>query len=193
MQNHNSLFLIVFFLGLLFLEACGDLEQSQKNREAVAEEMAARKVKFITDEQLLKWTDYKGQEITRITQKMLNRASIAAQENDSSLSQAKLFEMPLASLDTLVKPPVVKIEKSSFETDNKQLTDKERAFLKRYQEGELQLEIQSAFLQGDSVIVYTAPIILDGKPQGMWRIYFKKKELIQKMDMKEVDSVLKRL
>ncbi len=191
MQNHN--YLLIFFLMGIFLYACGDLEQSQKNREAIAKEMAARKVKFITNEQLLKWADYKGQEITRITQKMLNRAVITAQENDSSLSSTKIFEIPLASLDTLVQSPVLSIEKSSFDKENRQLSDKEKAFMKRYQAGEFQLELQSAFTAGDSILVHTSPIILNGKPQGMWRIYFKKKELIQKMDMKEVDRILKRL
>ncbi len=175
------------------MSACGDLEQSQKNRESIAKEMAARKVKFITNEQLLKWTDYKGQEITRITQKMLNRAAIAAQDSNTALSNAQLFSIPLASLDTLVQSPVMKIEKSAFDDSKAQLTDKERAFMARYQSGELQLELQSAFLVGDSILVHTAPIILNGKPQGMWRIYFKKKELIQKMDMKEVDRILERL
>ncbi len=189
MQNRNYIFLIlVSFIGLL--SACGDLEQSIKNRESIADEMKARELKFITDDQLLKWSDHKGQEITRITQKMLNRATLKLQGEDSTQQSQDFLTQEIAYLDTLIKSPVLKIEKYSFDTSKDKLSKVEQAFLVRYQNGEMNLPVQSAFLEGDSILVYTSPIILGGKPEGMWSIHFQRKNLVLQLDMKELNKVL---
>ncbi len=182
-----GLYLALFIL----LTACGDLEQSIKNRESIADEMKAREIKFITDDQLLKWTDHKGQQVTRITQKMLNRALIKTQETEpDSTVGASFISKSIADLDTLVKLPILKIDKYAFETAQNTLPDKAKTFMKQYQEGKINLALQSAFLEGDSVLIYTAPIILAGKPEGIWVIHFQKKQLIFELDMKELNQVL---
>ncbi|NJL13981.1 MAG: hypothetical protein HC913_13900 [Microscillaceae bacterium] len=187
---YPSILTCFIFAGLIFsLAGCGDLEQSIKNREAIADELKSRKVKFVTEAQLSAWAIREGENITRRAQKLLNRAFLAQTEKGKDFSPKDFAQLDL-SLDTLTTPEYLKqIDKLGFDKipPSLRLEKSEEKIWQGYARGETNLQSYAETLPGDSLVFFVSPIILAGRPVGMWRLRFDKPGLVRSFDLKKLN------
>lgn len=178
----------ILFSILFIVLSCQEDEKAQARRMAAADEIRNRQIKRVTNLQLEAWVMDKGQTISRLLQKHLNRAVNQALE-DSTIQDFKDFTQLglLSGEDSLQQAYKIDIAKLSFsEKLPKTSSELVQQMWTKYKEGEISPVPQSQIMDAEKVL-FTSPIILNGKPRGMWRIVFDKKESINMIDVRELE------
>jgi hypothetical protein len=157
-----------FFLAAYLLAACTP-QQDRKSREFIAEGMKSRKIKRVTDAQLLVTIDQLGQKNTN------ELTEVFLAKTDAS----KPFVCNAQDYVADKKFPYVLALRLVCQ-ENQALFDKEKQLLQAYLHNEANGIESMANIQkiDDSAIIYTTPVTLNGKFLGMWTMVFDKKQLI---------------
>ncbi|GAB3268093.1 hypothetical protein GCM10027347_37370 [Larkinella harenae] len=189
----NRIFsLCVFFLGVGFFCSCSP-DRNQNTKE-LAQEMNDRKIKRVTDAQLTAAIDDWGKKLVETSRKALT----SALDKKTVAPPCSLNDIP--TIQKLEKQYAVNIDLlSARDTANATLDAKERELLAAYTyNAENKLE-QSDNIQklNDSLFVYNSPVpVTDvicktcadnaALPFVTWRIIFKKREIIRRINPKKL-------
>ncbi len=158
-----------FLFGLLLCSvACSDFKENSYNTKAVAEEVKNRKIKHISEGQLLEWVGTKGSE-----------AVLFLQEQDSKKLQS--------GIDSLQEKYQIKIRRIPFNT-TEDISSYEKEVLEAYQysaENNIAMDNNVQVLKESNEVLFNAPLYKDKKVIGIWNIVFSRKEAIKRMDVKK--------
>jgi hypothetical protein len=175
----------VFWVLSVFLCSCGSIDNRAIDQKEVAQEIRDRKPKYITEKDLLKWVNIKGQAISFAVQKDLYRQVKKALADEKIKSNAAFAELPrLAVADSLAKAYQVAIESYSFAHTYKPEGDLGNIFL-QYKNEEI-TEAQVKSFPKTNQILYTTSIVLDNETVGIWAITFTRKAAFRFFERKEL-------
>ncbi len=163
-------------LCLVVLFACSP-QQDRKSREFIAEGMKSRKIKRVTDAQLLENVDRLGkQNVEALTEIFLAKTDatqpfVCKTENYWTGNKPFLYV-------TAVRL-VCEAQQAVFE--------KEKQLLQAYFYNDANSVESTANIQkiDDTAIIYTSPVTLNGKLVGMWTVVFDKKQLVMNTEAKK--------
>ena len=180
----HALHAIFFVSVLICLEGCRNktLKDYGHDVNAIKNEVKSRKIHRVSEKEFQQWTTNKGNEISRIAQKYLNRAYNKGLETNK-ISSAKEFSqlLPLANIDSLAKTYQVDIQPISFErTQVDDLYTIEADYWKKYKSGEAALKPTTEYVENRRKRVFIAPIYLKGAV-GLWSIHFERQNVIQQI------------
>lgn len=169
---HLYLF-IVFLVG-----SCDGFKERAIDSKAVREEISNRKFKKITEGQFVDWVKKTGDRIVEKLHSSLN------QKAPDSL----FFSEKEKITDSLEKAMGIKIQKIAFESGAKQnLTRQQKELLEAYQyslEQKQSLESNVQVLREENAFLYTAPLKRKAQTRGMWSIYFDRKNVVKRINVK---------
>lgn len=154
---------------LSFVFACTP-QQERKSREFIAEGMKSRKIKRVTDVQLLEAVDRLGkQNVEELMTLFLSKTDASKPfvcKTENYITDTKKF------LYVLAVRLVCEEKQTVFE--------KEKQLLQAYFYNDANGTESTTNIQkiDDSAIIYTAPVTFNGKLVGMWTVVFDKKQLV---------------
>lgn len=175
----KSLLIVVFFGLLLHVFTACDNNDSVIDTRSLKEEIGNRKIKKISDSQILEASFVKGRELidTLSTQKNTQPHAIAPDTLDK---QYRLGAMqPLVeSLQQVNKAEIKKIIAGDLSSTTTRKPEKE--IFEAYQYNVAQgLKVDDNVQIMDRYVFYSSPILDSGELKGMWSIYFDKSEIIK--------------
>jgi hypothetical protein len=178
----------IFFIIASFLMSCEDVGERAIDTKTIAQEVKDRKPKRVTEADLAKWVNVKGQEITRITQKHLFRAVIQALETKKIKKPTEFKVLPeIPQIDSLAQVFEIKIDTYSI---NDKLDTKTQAIenqiFKSYQNSDAEWISQVKVDVKNQEILFHNPIVFDNELVGMWAIKFPRQQAIRFFDRKEI-------
>ncbi|MFC5410651.1 hypothetical protein ACFPMF_15110 [Larkinella bovis] len=180
------------FFGLYFTACTPDRNQNTKE---LAQEMNDRKIKRVTDAQLTTTVDEWGKSLVQTARKAL---TTELQKNTGDTARCSVGNLPV--IQKLAKKYAVTIDLlSAKDTANPVLNTKEQELLAAYfYNAQNNLE-QNDNIQklSDTLFVYNAPVAPDDlicktcsdqatPPFVVWRVVFKKREVIRRIDPKKL-------
>jgi hypothetical protein len=179
-----------------FVTSCNS-ERVQNTRE-LAQEMNNRKIKRITSAQLTSVVDEWGKAVVTSAQKIVTDELTKA---DSKQAKELCDPNKLAAIQKLEKQFGVQIDLlRASDAKNTALPTKEREILDAYLYNAKQNLSQSDNIQpiGDTLLIYNAAVPTENiicktcsdeasQPFVIWRIVFKKAEVIRRVDTKKLD------
>ena len=175
----KSILLIVFLSMLtLVFTACDNTESSIDN-QAIKEEIGNRKIKKISESQILEASFVKGREVvdTLSAQKNDQRHT---NESDTLDKQYRLGAMqPLVEvLQQVNKAEIKKVIAGDLTSATTRKPEKE--IFEAYQYNVAQgLKVDDNVQILDRYVFYSSPILDSGELKGMWSIYFDKSEIVK--------------
>lgn len=188
---------ILAFAALTIMIAGCDTGNRVENTKALSNEINASKIKRVTNTQLIYSADAWGKKIAKIAEKALSNELKKHPEKAGDLCQ-NLAEVPIIA--ALEKEYGVKVELLDLtDLKNPDLAAKERELLDAYLYSAKNKSVASDNLQqlSDTSLVYNAPIPAeslicksclpkDETPFAVWRLLFNKKDIIRKLDAKQL-------
>jgi len=188
---------ILAFAALTIMIAGCDTGNRVENTKALSNEINASKIKRVTNTQLIYSADAWGKKIAKIAEKALSNELEKHPEKAGDLCQ-NLAEVPVIA--ALEKEYGVKVELLDLtDLKNPDLAAKERELLDAYLYSAKNKSVASDNLQqlSDTSLVYNAPIPAeslicksclpkDETPFAVWRLLFNKKDIIRKLDAKQL-------
>lgn len=164
-----------FILLFVFSSCVRNIRENDKNdRSALANEMRGRKVKRVTDGELLAAALSEGKTIaTKLDKIVLSQVSHPDSLNCDLNHYLEAAEMQLIFLKSF---------KIICATTPK-LSQKEKEIWEAYEKNsaEPQNLLENIQKLGDSELLYTAPIVIDGRFVAIWSIILDKRELIKNL------------
>ncbi|TAF64263.1 MAG: hypothetical protein EAZ55_11780 [Cytophagales bacterium] len=156
---------IYFSFLLIFLGACEDPFENGYDRKAIAQEVKNRKIKKISEGQLLEFTQTLG-----------NQLVVLLEKNDAKAQE-------------LLQKYETKANFFLFKGENKKFVfSKEKEILEAYQyniEKGLPIESNIQNIVKEQIIVFNAPYQdKNGKVVGMWSIHFPRSQVVKNVDAK---------
>ncbi|QRR02558.1 hypothetical protein [Dyadobacter sandarakinus] len=178
------------------LTSCGN-EGRIENTKELSREIKASQIKRVTNTQLVYSADEWGKKIARIAEKSLT-SEIAKDPSHAQAACADLSTMPVIA--ALEKEYGVQVSLlGSADLKNPALAPKEREILEAYQYSARSGATASDNLQqlNDTLLVYNAPVTAGSAIRktcltaqdstfAVWRLLFSKKEIIRKLDAKQL-------
>jgi hypothetical protein len=194
--SYRLLSFIFFLIGLLF--ASCNLDQRVEGSKEAVEKMKSMQIKRVTDSQVIEIVGDWGGRIVKQVQLQLENVLSISKGDFSQFCQ--LEEIP--KLDSLEKLYGVKINLlGANDVKNTAFSAKEREVLDAYLYNEENKILQISNIQklGDSVLIYDALIPTenvicqkcfadDVTHLAVWRIRFKKNEVIRKVNAKSLEK-----
>ena len=188
---------ILAFVALTIVIAGCDTGNRVENTKALSNEINASKIKRVTNTQLIYSADAWGKKISKIAEKALANELEKHPEKAGDLCQ-NLAGVPVIA--ALEKEYGVKVELLDLtDLKNPNLAPKERELLDAYLYSAKSKSAASDNLQqlSDTLLVYNAPIPTeslicksclpkDEIPFAVWRLLFNKKDVIRKLDAKQL-------
>ena len=188
---------ILAFVALTIVIAGCDTGNRVENTKALSNEINASKIKRVTNTQLIYSADAWGKKISKIAEKALANELEKHPEKAGDLCQ-NLAGVPVIA--ALEKEYGVKVELLDLtDLKNPNLAPKERELLDAYLYSAKSNSAASDNLQqlSDTLLVYNAPIPTeslicksclpkDEIPFAVWRLLFNKKDVIRKLDAKQL-------
>ncbi|MCF0038582.1 hypothetical protein [Dyadobacter fanqingshengii] len=188
---------ILAFVALAMVVAGCDTGNRVENTKALSNEINASKIKRVTNTQLIYSADAWGKKIAKIAEKALSNELEKHPEKAGELCQ-NLAEVPVIA--ALEKEYGVRVELLDLtDLKNPDLAPKERELLEAYLYSAKNKSAASDNLQqlSDTSLVYNAPIPSeslicksclpnDETPFAVWRLLFNKKDIIRKLDAKQL-------
>ncbi|SKC15406.1 hypothetical protein [Dyadobacter psychrophilus] len=188
---------ILAFAALIVVMAGCDTGNRVENTKALSNEINASKIKRVTNTQLIYSADAWGKKIAKIAEKALSNELEKHPEKAGELCQ-NLAGIPV--IGALEKEYGVKVELLDLtDLKNPELAPKERELLDAYLYSAKSKSVASDNLQqlSDTSLVYNAPIPAeslicksclpeDETPFAVWRLLFNKKDIIRKLDAKQL-------
>lgn len=194
MNRIVSYFRPLVFLSVFALALSCSPDRNQNTKE-LAREMNDRKIKRVTDSQLTATVDEWGKALVQTARKALT-AELTKKPGDSTLCSLK----GVPTIQKLEKQYAVTIDLlRSKDTTNASLSAKEQELLMAYQyNAENKLEQTDNIQQvSDTLFVYNSPVPTSDVicttctdqaaiPFVIWRVVFKKREIIRRIDPKKL-------
>lgn len=188
---------ILAFVALIMVVAGCDTGNRVENTKALSNEINASKIKRVTNTQLIYSADAWGKKIAKIAEKALSNELGKHPEKAGELCQ-NLAEVPVIA--ALEKEYGVQVELLDLtDLKNPDLAPKERELLEAYLYSAKNKSAASDNLQqlSDTSLVYNAPIPAESlicksclpneeTPFAVWRLLFNKKDIIRKLDAKQL-------
>ena len=188
---------ILAFVALTIVIAGCDTGNRVENTKALSNEINASKIKRVTNTQLIYSADAWGKKISKIAEKALANELEKYPEKAGDLCQ-NLAGVPVIA--ALEKEYGVKVELLDLtDLKNPNLAPKERELLDAYLYSAKSNSAASDNLQqlSDTLLVYNAPIPTESlicksclpKDEilfAVWRLLFNKKDIIRKLDAKQL-------
>lgn len=182
----------------LLVAGCNTGERIENTKE-LTREIKASQIKRVTNTQLVYSADEWGKKIAQISEKSLT-AAIAKNPDRAGTLCKNLAEIPVIA--ALEKEYGVNVSLlGSTDIKNTALAPKERELLEAYQYSAKSGANASDNLQqlNDTLLVYNAPVAssspickacLTGQDTtfAVWRLLFSKKEIIRKLDAKQLQK-----
>ncbi|WP_439582521.1 hypothetical protein [Dyadobacter bucti] len=190
---------ILFFVIMLAGIWSCDLGNRVENTKELAKEMKASQIKRVTNTQLIYSADEWGKKITQIAEKSL----IKELEKDPGKAAELCRNMErIPVVAALEKEYGVKVELlGAADIKNDDLAPKEKELLEAYLYSAKSKTVASDNLQqlNDTLLVYNAPVLLGStictacmsgpdSTFAVWRLLFSKKEIIRKLDAKQLKN-----
>ncbi|MCF0049453.1 hypothetical protein MUK70_22060 [Dyadobacter chenwenxiniae] len=188
--------ILIFALMAIVLGSC-DTGNRVENTKELSNEINASKIKRVTNTQLIYSADAWGKKISKIAEKSLSNELSRHPEKAGELCQ-NLAGIPVIA--ALQKEYGVKVELLDLtDLKNPDLAPKERELLDAYLYSAKSKSVASDNLQqlSDTSLVYNAPVPAeslicksclpkDEIPFAVWRLLFNKKDIIRKLDAKQL-------
>lgn len=188
---HNSLKIVVFASALSFV-GCDDLNQSEKNTQAIKEAIKSREIKKVSDADILTKGEQLGSSLGRDATKplMMNFAGI---KENQTLDTLQRLAAAWSDSISLVKPEQI-VFVSSKEKEG--ISNLEIQLIEAYEynlEHNLPAKGAVQFVNGKERVLFTYPLVInkdtcpsclqeDGsKLLGMWSIEFTVKEIVAEL------------
>lgn len=185
----------ILFLALIAIWSCNT--KRLDNTKELSREIKASQIKRVTNTQLVYTVDEWGKKIAQIAEKALEK-EIKANPEKAAETCKNLTKIPV--LAALEKEYGVEIELlAESDTTNQKLFPKEKELLRAYifsakSNPTTQDNIQRL---NDTLVVYNAPVPADHAicktcmssekiPFALWRLLFDKKQIIRKLDAKQL-------
>jgi len=176
-----------------------DLGSRVENTKALNNEIKASQIKRVTNTQLIYSANEWGKKIAEITEKTLTER-IAKDPKEAGALCADLSKIPVVA--ALEKEYGVRIRLlGADDLKNPELAVKEREILDAYLFSAKNKSVAGDNLQqlNDTLLVYNAPLnaeslickeCMKGKetPFAVWRLLFSKKDIIRKLDVKQLKN-----
>lgn len=170
-----------------------------ENTKALSNEINASKIKRVTNTQLTYSADEWGKKISKIAEKSLISELQKSPERADSLC-GDLSKIPvIAALQKEYGVEVTLL--GSGDLKNQKLAPKERELLDAYLYSAKQKSSAGDNLQqlNDTLLVYNAPVATESLictvcmkgqeiPFAVWRLLFNKKDIIRKLDVKQLNK-----
>ena len=168
--------LLVLFGSLLVLTACES--DTNLNTKAIKEELSSRKIKRISEGEILEAAFSKGKRLRDTLYSLSEKVS--ADSSDTLIQTSRLGSMQ-PMVDVLQQENKAEIKKIIFsDLQAKGLKDQEKQILEAYQYNIASgLKVEDNVQLLDKYIFYAAPILKNGELTGMWSVYFDKRELVK--------------
>ncbi|WP_026629354.1 hypothetical protein [Dyadobacter alkalitolerans] len=181
---------------MVFMTGC-DTGNRVENTKELSNEINASKIKRVTNTQLIYSADAWGKKIAKIAEKALANELEKHPEKAGEICQ-KLTDIPVVA--ALQKEYGVKVELLDMtDLKNPDLAPKERKLLDAYLYSAKSKSVASDNLQqlSDTLLVYNVPVPVesiicksclpkDETPFAVWRLLFNKKDIIRKLDAKQL-------
>jgi hypothetical protein len=188
---------ILYLASLVILLAGCDLGNRVENTKELNKEIKATQIKRVTNTQLIYSADEWGKKIAQIAEKSLKSALEKNPEKAGELCK-NIAEIPVIA--ALEKEYGVKVELFGVsDIKNPELAAKEREILDAYLYSAKNKSVAGDNLQqlSDTLLVYNAPVSPENPvcqicmkdqeiPFAVWRLLFNKKEIIRKLDAKQL-------
>ncbi len=186
---------ILFLLTLSFVSGCNS--KRLENTRELSKEIKASQIKRVTNTQLIYSADEWGKKIALIAEKTLAKELQKHPEHLDSLCK-NLGQIPVIA--ALQKEYGVEIELlGSADLQSSRLAPKEKELMEAYLYSAKNNTRATDNVQqlSDTLLVYNAPVLPEspvckicmGKqelPFALWRLLFNKKEIIRKLDAKQL-------
>lgn len=172
-------FLLYTFLiaGTLFYQSC-DQSSDQLDTAAIKEELNNRKIKKISEADILEASFEKGRKL--IDTLNLEKKKINSESTDTLNTQFRLgaLQPVIESLQQVSKAEIKKIVPADLDANGVRKPEKE--ILEAYQYNAAQgLKVDDNVQILEQYIFYSAPIMESGELKGMWSVYFDKGEVVK--------------
>jgi hypothetical protein len=168
-----------------------------ENTKELSREIKASQIKRVTNTQLIYSADEWGKKISRIAEKTLT-SELTKRSGEADSLCKNPGQIPVIA--ALQKEYGVHIEMlGASDLQNKKLASKERELLEAYLYSAKNNSAASDNVQqlSDTLLVYNAPIAAESlvcktcmagqeHPFAIWRLLFNKKEIIRKLDAKQL-------
>ena len=188
--------ILAFGAIVMVLAAC-DSGGRVENTKALSNEIKASKIKRVTNTQLIYSADAWGKKIAKVAERALNIELEKYPEKAGEICQ-NLGNIPV--IGALEKEYGVNIELLDLtDLKNPDLAAKERELLEAYLYSAKAKSVASDNLQqlSDTLLVYNAPVPAQSlickscqpeaeTPFAVWRLLFNKKDIIRKLDAKQL-------
>ncbi len=180
MPKPKNNFLFIIFLSLLIpaFTAC-DNNDSAIDTRAIKEEIGNRKIKKVSELQILEASFVKGRELIDTLSVQKNDLKHTG-ESDTLDKQYRLGAMqPLVeSLQQANKAEIKKVIATDLNSATTRKPEKE--IFEAYQYNVAQgLKVDDNVQIMDRYVFYSSPILDSGELKGMWSIYFDKSEIVK--------------
>lgn len=188
---------ILAFAALTIVIAGCDTGNRVENTKALSNEINASKIKRVTNTQLIYSADAWGKKISKIAEKALANELEKHPEKAGDLCQNLAGVPVIAALEKEYGVQVELLDLTDLKNPN--LAPKERELLDAYLYSSKSKSVASDNLQqlSDTLLVYNAPIPTeslicksclpkDETPFAVWRLLFNKKDIIRKLDAKQL-------
>lgn len=168
--------LLVLFGSALALSACES--DSTLNTKAIKEELNSRKIRRISESEIFEAAFSKGK---RLRDTLLLLSEKFSTDNIDSLNQSSRLGAMQPVVDLLQQENKAEIKKIIFsDLQAKNLKDQEKEIFEAYQYNIASgLKVDDNVQLLDNYIFYAAPILKEGELNGMWSVYFDKRELVK--------------
>ncbi|WP_031528907.1 hypothetical protein [Dyadobacter crusticola] len=187
---------IYILMAGVLLAACNSNNRIEQTKE-LKSEIKSVEIKRVTNTQLVYSANEWGKKIAQITEKSLRKELENDPANGKQLCEA-LDQIPVVA--ALQKEYGVKIELlGASDLNNARLDPKERELLSAYLYSAKNKAEAGDNLQrlGDTLMVYNAPVAVESpvcktcsdnpaQPFAVWRLLFNKKDIIRKLDAKQL-------
>jgi hypothetical protein len=183
----------------LFLIVCACNSRRLENTKELSREIKASQIKRVTNTQLIYSADEWGKMITRIAAKALETELEKHPEKAAELCK-NLHLIPVIA--ALQKEYGVQVQLLGVaDATNNTLAPKEKELFDAYLYSAKNKTTASDNIQplSDTLLVYNAPVMADSQickvcipdqelPFALWRLLFDKKEIIRKLDAKQLKN-----
>ena len=179
-QNPNIKILFLIFVLLNAVSACRvpSIKEAGYDTKAIKTEIEDRKIKRVKEGELFAWMQEKGGIITDISQKELTKLTLTATKYPLRDSLAEAYNV---TIDLIQSKDLAAFK--PFNEKEKEVLDMFAYNLQ--QDISIPKNLQKLEKAANN-FVFNAPVILNNKNIGLWRILFTRKNAIRKINMKQL-------